>query len=438
MITMTDYAARRREVLTKIGSDAIALIPAATETLRSGDTHYAFRQNSDFYYLTGFNEPEAILILAPGFAQGEFILFNRQRDPLMELWNGRRAGQEGAKQEFGADQAYPFEAFQSTLPELLQNRKRVYYPIGCHNDMEQQIMTTINFLRSKVRSGVGVPDEFYHINPILHEMRLHKSPAEIATMRKAAQISVDAHKRAMQACRPGMFEYELEAELLAEFCRQGARNPAYTSIIGSGANSCILHYTENTARMRDGDVVLIDAGGEYQSYASDITRTFPVNGKFTLEQKQLYNLVLTAQQAAIDCIRPGILWVDIQNTILPILTEGLVALGILQGKLDDLLKQNAVRRFYMHNSGHWLGLDTHDAGVYKIDQAWRPLETGFVLTVEPGLYIPADSEGVDEKWWNIGIRIEDDVVVTETGCEVLSAGLPKTVEEIEALMASSR
>jgi Xaa-Pro aminopeptidase len=408
------------------------------ESQRTGDTHYPFRQYSDFYYLTGFNEPEAVLVLAPGYAEGEFILFNRPRDPLMELWNGRRAGQEGALKDFGANIAYPIQEFRDRLIELLRDRKQVYYPIGRNVNIDQLLMASINTLRSKVRSGVGVPEEFNNIEPLLHELRLRKSPAEVATMRKAAQISVDAHKRAMQICRPGMYEYELEAELLAEFCRQGCRSPAYTPIIGAGANTCILHYTENNMPMRDGDMVLIDAGGEYQNYSSDITRTFPVNGKFSPEQKQLYELVLKSQLAAIRAVRPGLPWFDIQNQVIPILTEGLLELGILKGKLDDLIKENAIRRFYMHNSGHWLGLDTHDAGAYKINNEWRPLESGFVLTVEPGLYIAAGSESVDEKWWNIGIRIEDDVAVTDTGCEVLSAGLPKSVEEIEALMASGR
>ncbi|MBY0545089.1 MAG: Xaa-Pro aminopeptidase [Gammaproteobacteria bacterium] len=431
---MQDYAARRQRVLDYIGNDGIAFISAATEIERAGDTTYYFRQNSNFYYLTGFTEPEAILVLAPGYAEGEFLLFNRPRDPLMEIWNGRRIGQEGACTELGADKAYLFDDFYSHLPELLVNRKRVYYPIGHDPVADELLIDAINTLRSKVRSGVTVPEEFHNIEPFIHEMRLRKSPEEVALMRKAADASVAGHKRAMQVCRPGLFEYELEAELLYEFYRHGCRAPAYSSIIGGGENACILHYTTNDHRLNDGDLVLMDAGGEYDYYAADITRTIPVNGRFSEPQKQIYELVLKSQLAAIDMIRPGLPFFDIQREIQRILTEGLIGLGILEGELDVLLKEQAIKRFYMHNSGHWLGLDTHDAGAYKINQAWRPLEVGFVLTVEPGLYISANSEGVDPKWWNIGVRIEDDVLVTEAGADVLTKDLPKRVADIEALM----
>lgn len=434
MIPLSEYAERRKQLLSQIEDDAIVIVSSASEVHRSGDGHFPFRQNNNFYYLTGFNEPDAILVLVPNHPDGEFILFNRPRDVLQEIWNGRRAGQEGACNVYGADQAYETDEFFEQLPSLLQNRRRVYYPVGRDMNVDEILMDSINQLRSKVRAGIIVPEEFHNIEPFIFEMRLRKSQAEIDVMRKAAQISVTAHKRAMQACKPGMYEYELEAELLHEFVRQGCKGPAYSSIVGGGANACILHYIENTDVLNDGDLVLIDAGGEYQLYSSDITRTFPINGKFSEPQKQIYELVLRSQLAAIDMLRPGLKWMDIQQRILHILTEGLVELGILQGSVSDLLEQQAVRRFYMHNSGHWLGLDTHDAGVYKTGNDWRELEAGFVLTVEPGLYIAA-ADDIDSKWWNIGIRIEDDVLITKQGYDVLTSGLPKTVAEIESLMA---
>lgn len=438
LIPMQEYAARRQRVLAQIDSQSIVIISANNEITRTGDGAYYFRQNSNFYYLTGFSEPDAVLVLAPGYSDGEFILFNRPRDPLMEIWNGNRAGQEGAIREYGADAAYPIDEFYDHLSKLLINRSRVYYPVGRDMSVDELIMETVNTLRSKVRSGVAVPEEFYSIEPMLHEMRLRKSAAEIATMRKAAQASVAAHKRAMKACKPGMYEYELEAELMYEFYRHGCRTPAYSSIVGGGKNSCILHYITNNEVLNDGEVVLIDAGGEYDYYSSDITRTFPINGKFSEPQKQIYELVLQSQLAAIDMIRPGVPFFDIQKCIHRILVKGLIELGILKGDLEQLLEEQAIRRFYMHNSGHWLGLDTHDAGVYKINNEWRPLEKDFVLTVEPGLYIAANSEGVDPKWWNIGVRIEDDVLVTENGCEVITPGIPKTVADIEAFMAEGK
>lgn len=434
-ISKEEYAARRQRVIDQIGTDAIAFIPAGSEMVRTGDSTHYFRQNSNFYYLTGFSEPDAVLVLVPGYDEGDFILFNRPRDQLMEIWNGHRAGQEGAQTHFGADKAYAIDDFYEHLPDLLINRTRVYYPIGRDQSIDEVLMDSVNTLRSKVRSGVAVPEEFHNIEPLLHEMRLCKSPAEIATMRKAAEASVAGHKRAMKACRPGMFEYELEAELMYEFYRHGCRGPAYSPIVGGGANSCILHYITNAKRLNDGEIVLIDAGGEYNYYSSDITRTFPINGKFTEAQKQIYELVLKSQLAAIDMLRPGLPFFDIQKQIQRILTQGLIDLGILKGNLESLLEQQAIRRFYMHNSGHWLGLDTHDAGTYKIDGEWRPLQAGFVLTIEPGLYIAAGSQDVDPKWWNIGVRIEDDVLITAQGSEILTTGLPKTVAEIEAFMA---
>lgn len=434
IITQQEYAARRKTVLKQLGEGSIAFIAAGSELLRSGDGHYYYRQNSNFYYLTGFNEPDAILVLIPGSKNGEVILFNRPRDKEKEIWNGKRLGQSGACEELGVNLAYSIDEFFDRLPELMMNCERVYYPIGRDAVLDEMIMEGINTLRHKVRSGVAVPEEFHNIEPLLHELRLRKSPAEIATMQKAADASIKGHLRAMQACRPDIYEYELEAEFLYEIYKNGCRSAAYNAIVGGGANSCVLHYIENKDRLKAGELLLIDAGGEFENYASDITRTYPINGKFTTEQKQLYELVLKSQLAAISMIRPGLPYIELQKTIQRILTEGLIELGILQGDLETLLQQQAIRQFYMHNSGHWLGLDTHDAGVYKINNEWRPLEVGFVLTVEPGLYIPADSVNVDPKWWNIGIRIEDDIVVTEQGCEILTLALPKTVDEIEGIM----
>lgn len=437
-ISTQEYAQRRQKILDKIGSTAIAIFPAAPEYYRTGDTHFPYRQNSDLYYLTGFSEPESIAVLVPGHDKGEFILFNRERDQLMEIWNGKRAGQEGACKDFAANQSYPIKDFAEKIIDLMADRQTVYYALGRQPEIDEQIINAVNKLRNKVRSGVNAPITITNSENLTNEMRLIKSPAEINLMRKAGQISVHGHKRAMGICKPGLFEYQLEAELLYEFFRNGCRSPAYTSIVGSGANSCILHYIENNATLQDGDLVLIDAGGEFENYNADITRTFPVNGKFTKEQREIYEIVLAAQLAGIEQVRPGNPWPQIQQTIIRIITEGLVNLGLLTGNVDQLIESKAYTAFYMHNSGHWLGLDTHDVGSYKIANEWRELATGMVLTVEPGIYIAANTPGVDKKWWDIGIRIEDDVLVTENGYEILTTGLPKTVAEIEALMEISK
>ena len=435
LISQSEYKSRRETLLAQLTHADIAIIPGAHEILRAGDTPYYFRQQSDFYYLTGFNEPDAILVLIPGYGEGTTLLFNRPRDPVMEIWNGHRAGQEGATKEYGIDVAYPIERFTEILPQLLTNRERVLYPIGGDPALDAQVMAAVSLLRAKVRSGVVTPDTFQHIAPYIHDMRLRKSPAEVETMKKAAIASMEAHKEAMAICTPGRYEYELEAALRFVFYRHGCRDVAYSPIVGSGKNTCILHYTENNQSLCDGDLVLVDAGGEYECYASDITRTYPVNGRFSTEQKAIYELVLRAQMAAIALIKPGLPFVDLQETIRAVLTEGLLDLGLLKGERDKLIASQAVNRFYMHNSGHWLGLDTHDAGTYKINQRSRPLEAGFVLTVEPGLYIPADSEGVDPCWWNIGVRIEDNILVTPEGYYNLTGELIKTVSEIEQWMA---
>jgi Xaa-Pro aminopeptidase len=416
--------------------NSIAIIPSAREQVRSRDTGYPFRQDSDFYYLSGFTEPDAVLVLLPGRRHGQFVMFCRERDAGRELWHGKRAGPEGVCSKFAADDAFPIGDIDDILPGLLEGRERVYYSMGRSAEFDRRIMGWVNSIRGKASSGAVPPGEFTDLDHMLHELRLYKSAAELRLMRKAADISARAHRRAMQACRGGLYEYQLEAELQHEFATCGARFPAYPSIVGSGQNACIMHYVENSDKMRDGDLVLIDAGCELQYYASDVTRTFPVNGRFSTEQRALYELVLRAQLAAIAEIKPGNHWNQPHDASVRAFTEGLVELGLLKGSVAGLIKRNAYHAFYMHRVGHWLGLDVHDVGDYRVGDEWRVLEPGMVMTVEPGLYIAAGDTTVAKKWRGIGIRIEDDVVVTEDGCEVISAGVPKTVEAIEELMAA--
>ena len=432
-----EFSRRRKQLMRMMGRDAIAILPTAPERIRNRDAEYRYRPDSDFYYLTGFPEPEAVLVLAPGRRQGEALLFCRERDPEKETWTGRRAGPEGAVADYGFDDAFPIGDIDDILPGLLEDRERVFYTMGVYKDFDERLIGWINRLRAASRAGQRPPEEFVALEHLLHDMRLYKSAAELRAMRKAAQVAAAAHVRAMQACRPGMMEYELEAEFCHEFRRHGCEH-AYTPIVGGGENACILHYTENDARLNDGDLVLIDAGAEFDCYASDITRTFPVNGVFSKPQRALYELVLKAQRAAIRRIRPGAHWNQPHEAAVRTLTRGLVDLGILKGQPAKLVKDEAYRRFYMHRTGHWLGMDVHDVGDYKVGDEWRVLEPGMVMTVEPGLYIPPGSKGVAKKWWGIGIRIEDDVAVTRDGCEVLTDAVPKTVAGIEALMAEAR
>jgi Xaa-Pro aminopeptidase len=431
----TELARRRRRLMKAMGKGAIGILPTAPARIRNRDVEYPYRADSDFYYLTGLAEPDAVAVLAPGRKEGAFVLFCRERDPKAEVWTGRRVGVEGALADYGADQAHPIGELDEVLPGLLENRHRVYYTLGRDLEFDQRVLGWLNRVRHKVRAGVHAPEAFLSMEQPMHELRLVKSKAEVRAMRKAARISARGHRRAMGACRPGLAEYQLEAELLHEFVHGGSRHPAYPSIVGGGANACVLHYTENGATLEDGDLVLIDAGCEYAHYASDITRTFPVNGRFSDAQRAVYDLVLAAQEAAIAEVRPGKRWNDPHDAAVKVLTRGLVDLGLLQGKVAKLIEDEAYRRFYMHRTGHWLGLDVHDVGDYKVDGEWRLLEPGMVMTVEPGLYIPAESEGVPEDYWNIGVRIEDDVLVTENGHEVLSGDAPKRAEDIEALMA---
>ena len=433
----SEYGKRRKKLMDMLGDDSIAILPAAPEKIRNRDVAFRYRPDSDFYYLTGFAEPEAVLALIPGRSQGEFILFCRERDPEQEVWHGSRAGLEGACNGYGADDAYPITDMDDILPGLLENRERIYYTMGNDIAFDQRVLGWVNQVRGKIRTGVHAPEEFISLNHILHDMRLYKSRYEISKLRDAATISAKAHVRAMKACRPGMMEYQVEAELLHEFMRRGAFSAAYPSIVGSGVNSCVLHYIDNKREMKDGDILLIDAGAEYEGYASDVTRTFPVNGRFSDHQRAVYEVVLAAQLAAIDAVRPGNHWNQPHDSAVEVLTEGLVALGILKGSAQTLMEKEDYKRYFMHKTGHWLGMDVHDVGDYKLGNEWRMLEPGMALTVEPGLYFPPQ-KGLAKKWWNIGVRIEDDVLVTKSGHEVLSRDAPKSISEIEALMAANR
>lgn len=436
MINKKECQRRRKRLMDMIGSDSIAILPTSSVYIRNRDVEFPFRPDSDFFYLTAYPEPEAVAVLLPDRAEGEFILFCRESDEEMETWHGRRAGLEGALDLYGADDAFPIEDMDDILPGLIEGHERIFYNMGNDQNFDQRVLGWVKQIRDKSRTGVVAPDEFISLNHFLHDMRLYKSKHEIKLMRQAAKISSGAHKRVMQYCKPGMHEYQLEAELVHEFMQNGSRAAAYPSIVGSGENGCILHYTENRDEIDKGDLLLIDAGAEYQGYASDITRTFPANGKFSTAQRQAYNLVLAAQLAAIEQVKPGNHWNDPHDAAVRVLTEGMIELGILKGNVDELINDQTYTKYYMHRTGHWIGMDVHDVGDYKLDGEWRMLEAGMVLTVEPGLYIPAaGTKGLPKKWWNIGIRIEDDVLVTKDGYEVLS-NAPKTVDEIEELMAN--
>ena len=433
-MTRAEFARRRKRLLEMMGEEAIAILPAKPVCKRNRDNEYPYRPDSDFWYLSGFPEPDAVLVLIPGRKHGEYILFCRERDPKLEQWNGALAGQQGAVEIYGADASFPIDDIDDILPGLLENRSRVYYTMGREPAFDQKLIGWINRLRGKARAGIHAPDNIIALEHLLHEMRLVKSRAEVALIRRAAQVTAQGHRRAMKVCRPGLYEYQIEAELHHEFAYNGCRFPAYNSIVAGGANACVLHYTDNSDRLRNNDLLLVDSGAEYQYYAADITRTFPVNGRFRRAQKALYEVVLAAQEAAIAQVRPGNHWNDPHEAAVEVITEGLRSLGLLKGRVSTLIEKEAYKPFFMHRTGHWLGMDVHDVGEYKVGDAWRMLEPGMVMTVEPGIYVPAGSKGVDRKWWNIGIRIEDDVLVTRKGCEVLTADAPKAIDEIEALM----
>lgn len=435
MITNKEYSARRKELMSLMHSNSIAIISAAPEKVRSRDTHYPYKQNVNLSYLCGFPEPESVLVLIPGRAQGEMVLFCRDKDPLRETWDGYREGPEGAVSNFGADDAFPIADIDDILPNLIEGKDRLYYAIGKDPEFDRHLMDWVNHVRNQRGNGALPPGEFVDLDHFINEMRLFKTAGELKIMRKAAEISVSAHSRAMKASKPGLFEYQLQAEIEHEFAVHGSAGAAYTSIVGGGKNGCILHYIENRDALKDGDLVLIDAGCEYQNYAADITRTFPVNGKFSDEQAAIYDIVLQAQTDAIAVIGPGIEYNKTNEATVLAITQGLVDLGILHGDVDELIASEAHREFYMHGAGHWLGMDVHDVGDYKIDGQWRVYEPGMVVTIEPGIYIAPGNPNVDKKWHGIAVRIEDDIVVIKDGNENITAGVPKKRDEIEALMA---
>lgn len=436
MIEPRHYIDRRKSLMQAMGA-GVAVIPTAPEAARNRDSHYPYRSDSYFYYLTGFTEPEAVLLLVAG-EQPKSILFCRDKDMEREIWDGFRHGPEGAQARFGFDEAYSITRLDELAPRFLANQPRLFHAFGAEAAWDNRLAGWLNQLRAQSRSGVSAPSEMVDPRAWLDEMRLIKSEQELDVMRRAAKISVEAHKQAMQVTRPGMMEYEIEAALLHQFYRHGSRAPAYSSIVAGGANACVLHYVENNQRLLDGELLLIDAGCELECYASDITRTFPVNGRFSAAQRDIYELVLAAQQAAIDNVRPGCHWNEPHEAALDVLIRGFIDFGLCKGSPESVLESGDYRRFYMHRTGHWLGLDVHDAGEYKqADGNWRTLQPGMTLTVEPGCYIrPADD--VPKAFWNIGVRIEDDALVTAQGCELLTADAPKTVAEIESLMAAAR
>jgi Xaa-Pro aminopeptidase len=425
-----EFPRRRRQLMRMIGRDAIAILPAAPVRLRNGDVEYEYRQDSDFHFLTGFPEPEAVAVIIPHRAEGEYVLFCRERDPTRELWDGGRAGQDGAVERYGADDAFPIDDIDEILPGLIETRARVFYTMGLHPEFDTRVIGWVNGLRAQAKHGLHTPQEFVSLDHLLHDMRLYKSPAELTTMRRSAEIAVAAHQRAMRLAAPGIMEYEVAAEIVHEFHRNQA-GISYQPIVGGGANACILHYRDNAAELRDGDLLLIDAGCEYDCYASDITRTFPVGGRFSPAQRALYDIVLRAQTAAIERSVPGNHWNDPHDAAVRVITEGLIDLGILKGKAPKLIKEGAYREWFMHKTGHWLGMDVHDVGDYKVGDAWRVLEPGMVLTVEPGLYIGAGDKRVPKEFRGIGIRIEDDVAITRGAADVLTEDLIKEADDIE-------
>ncbi len=434
MSTAKEYARRRQDLMRQIG-DGIAVIPSAPISTRNGDVHYRYRADSDFFYLTGFNEPEAVAVLAPGRKGGEFLMFCREHDAAQEMWDGDRAGLDGAVSHFKADDAFPIEDMEDILPNLLENRSKVYCNLGRYPDFDKELLNWVNDTRTRKRSGITVPGELVDLGYFLHESRLIKRAPELKIMRKAAAISAEAHRRAMTQCKPGLFEYEIEAELEYAFRKGGAQYPAYPSIVAAGANACVLHYIQNSDRLRKGDLLLIDAGAEIDCYCADITRTFPVSGKFSGRQRAIYDIVLEAQLAAIDRVRPGADFNAPHEVAVRTIAAGLKDLNLLKGSMDSIIERGSYRKFFVHRTSHWLGMDVHDVGEYRVNGAWRMLEPGMVLTIEPGIYIPP-KRGYPKEWQGIGIRIEDDVLVTRNAPEVLTDEAPKTPEAIEALMAS--
>ena len=429
-----EFSNRRKQLMRMMGEGSIAILPASPVRIRNRDVEYPYRPDSDFYYLTGFPEPEAVAVLVPGRDHGQYLLFCREKDPEQEVWNGRRAGQEGARDIYHAEDSFPISDIDDILPGLLEKCEKVYYTMSCDSRFDNRLLGWLKIIRQHTRSGARTPDEFISLEHLLHDMRLFKSRHEIQQMQMAIDVSIKAHKRAMRLCQPGVMEHQIAAELLYEFNRRGC-DFAYPPIVGGGKNGCILHYTDNADELYGGDLLLVDAGAEYNGYAADITRTFPVNGEFSGEQKAVYEVVLEAQLAGIAAVRPGNQWQDPHYAAVRVLAEGMSQLKIFRGSADFLIETGKYKQLYMHRTGHWLGMDVHDVGDYKVGGEWRELEAGMVMTVEPGMYIAEGSPDVDERWWNIGVRIEDDILVTGKGCQVLTKKMPKTVKGIEELMA---
>jgi Xaa-Pro aminopeptidase len=427
-----EFARRRRQFMRMIGKEAVAILPAAPVRHRNGDIEYAYRQDSHFHYLCGFPEPDAVAVLVPGRPQGEYLLFVREHDALRESWDGARAGTEGAVERYAADDAFPIADIDEILPGLIEQRSQVYYSMGAHADFDSHVLSWVNGLQVQSRQGAGAAHEFVALRHVLDDMRLYKSRAEAVSLRRSAQIAMGAHRRAMRFARPGKMEYEVMAELLHEFRSHNA-DISYHPIVGGGVNSCVMHYRDNDQLLCDGDLLLLDAGCEYDYYASDITRTFPVGGRFTAPQRAIYEIVLEAQLAAIDKVRSGNHWNHPHEAAVRVITQGLVKLGLLKGKVAALIKDRAYLPFFGHRTGHWLGIDVHDVGDYKVGGEWRVLEPGMALTVEPGIYV-RPSPRVAKEFWNIGVRIEDEVLVTAHAPEVLTAALEKTPEAIEAMV----
>ena len=435
MIKAAEFAKRRKQLMRMADDDAILILPSAPERIRSKDTTFPYRQDSDFWYLTGFAEPEAVLVLVPGRKHGECLLFGRERDPGKEAWDGPRAGQEGAIEHYGMDDAYPIADLDEILPGLLEGRSRVYYHFGRDKDFDLTLIGWVNRVRSMVRQGAQPPHEFLELGHLLHELRLFKSKDELRLMQRSADIACQAQIAAMKATHHGAHEYEVEAALQFVYRKNNAV-AAYEPIVGAGANACVLHYRANNAALHDGELLLVDAGAEFDNYASDITRTWPVNGVYSPAQRALYQLVLDAQKAALEKARPGKHWIAGHEAAVEVLTEGLLSLGLLKGSLKSNLAAGEYKRFYMHKTGHWIGLDVHDVGEYKVAGEFRELEPGMVFTIEPGLYIAPGSKGVPAKYQGIGIRIEDDVIITKDGHEVLTNGVPREIDAVESLLAT--
>tara|TARA_B100000700_G_scaffold55290_1_gene59450 strand:- start:4514 stop:5827 length:1314 start_codon:yes stop_codon:yes gene_type:complete len=431
-----NFSERRSELSKKVLENSAIIVSSSPVKSRISDTDYLYRQDSNFYYLSGYEEPESILLIRPYAKKDNFIIFCRDRDPLKEQWDGFRSGQTGAVQDFGADKSLSISSVDSLMPELLEGAKNIYYSMSSPCGLDQRINTWVDQIRLNTRAGAEPPQNLLSLDSVIHEMRLLKSDEEIEVMKQAAEITTEAHIRAMKAVKPGMFEYQLEAEYLYAFNKNGARAPAYNSIVGGGNNACILHYVENNSELKDGDVVLVDAGCEYKYYASDVTRTFPVNGSFTEEQKQIYSVVLEAHKQSMGQLKPGNKWNLAHEKSVEVIVEGLIDLGIIKSSKKEAIDTGEYSKYYMHRIGHWLGMDVHDVGSYKQDGDWRDLEPGMVMTIEPGIYILDSLEGVEDKWKGIGVRIEDDVLVTKKGFEVLTPDIPRSIEEVESTVQS--